>query len=53
MKFWDSSALLSLIVAQSGKDDVKAIFDGDSGMVLWWGTTVELASEPSRVALLG
>jgi len=49
MKFWDSSALLSLIAAQSGKDDLKALFNDDSGVVLWWGSRVELASGLCRL----
>lgn len=43
MRFWDSSALLPLAAIQSGTDDVKALLDDDSDMVLWWATRLELA----------
>lgn len=49
MKFWDSSALLSLMIAQSANADVRAIFDDDPGIVLWWGACVELASGLCRL----
>ena len=49
MKFWDSSALLSLLVAQAGQEAVRAVLDEDREMALWWGTHIELASGLCRL----
>ncbi|MHB1455572.1 MAG: type II toxin-antitoxin system VapC family toxin [Armatimonadota bacterium] len=49
MKFWDSSALLSLIAAQAGNEEIKVIFEDDPCIVIWWGTRIELASGLCRL----
>ncbi len=49
MKFWDSSALRSLLVAQAGQGDVRAVLNEDREMVLWWGTHIELVSGLCRL----
>jgi uncharacterized protein len=40
--FWDTSALLSLLVGQSHGPELKRLVDEDPGLVLWWATRVEL-----------
>jgi uncharacterized protein len=49
VKFWDTSALLSLLAGQSGATEVKPLIDDDPGLVLWWGTRVELVSGVCRL----
>lgn len=49
MKFWDSSGLLSLLAGQPGGRDVKPLIDDDSGVAIWWGTSVELVSGICRL----
>ena len=49
MKFWDSSAILSLVAAQPAQNDVRSILDDDPSVLLWWGTRIELASGLCRL----
>ncbi|MDO8586513.1 MAG: PIN domain-containing protein [Armatimonadota bacterium] len=49
MKFWDSSALLSLLTSQSDASDVEGVFRQDTQVVVWWGTRVELVSGACRL----
>lgn len=49
MKFWDTSALLSLLAGQSGGSELKPLINEDPGLVLWWGTRVELVSGVCRL----
>jgi uncharacterized protein len=48
MRFWDSSALVPLVVAEITSDDVQREFEHDPELVVWWGTEVELASALAR-----
>jgi len=49
MKFWDTSALLSHLARQSGKDLVTPVLQGDSDIAVWWGTYTELVSGACRL----
>ncbi len=49
MIFWDTSALLPLIVDEPKTGPLRAVWKRDSGMVVWWGTSVECASALARV----
>jgi len=49
MRFWDSSALISLIAEQPGGAALKPLVEADPAMALWWGTRVELASGLCRL----
>jgi len=49
VKFWDTSALLSLLAGQSGGSELKPLINEDPGLVLWWGTRVELVSGVCRL----
>lgn len=49
MTFWDTSALLSLLVGQSSVLQLQTIINEDPEIVLWWGTRVELASGVCRL----
>lgn len=44
MRFWDSSAIVPLIIDEHGRDQLLALLEADPVMVVWWGTPVELVS---------
>lgn len=48
MKFWDSSTIIPLCVKEPITSVVRAIFDLDSVMVVWWMTRTECFSALSR-----
>lgn len=48
MRFWDSSAVVPLIVDEPGRERLLALLETDPVMVVWWGTSVELVSALSR-----
>ena len=49
MKFWDSSALVSLIVTQPQSRKLQAVASGDPEMFVWWVAEVECASALARL----
>ncbi len=49
MRFWDSSAVVPLIVAEAGTDSVQAIAGEDPVMCVWWGTEIECVSALARL----
>lgn len=49
MRFWDTSALLSMLTEQSGYASLEPIAEKDPGIVVWWGTRVELVSGVCRL----
>jgi hypothetical protein len=48
VKFWDSSALVPLLVDEPGREAALALLEADPVMLVWWGTPVELVSALSR-----
>jgi hypothetical protein len=50
MKFWDSSAIVPLILGESMTAAMQAVAQNDPGMLVWWGTEVECASAIARLA---
>ena len=48
MKYWDSSALLPLIVTEAQSRAKQFIYSGDSHVFSWWATRVELLSALAR-----
>lgn len=48
MRFWDSSAIVPLIVDEPGRAPLLELLESDPVMVVWWGTPVELISAVSR-----
>lgn len=48
MKFWDSSALVPLLVEDAGSDAVREILRQDPDMIAWWGSDIECASAIAR-----
>ena len=49
MKFWDSSAVVPLLVMESMTRAVSAILADDRHMHVWWATEVECASALARL----
>lgn len=49
MRFWDSSAVVPLLVDEPGSADRLAQLAADPVMVVWWGTAVECVSALQRL----
>jgi len=49
MRFWDSSAIIPLCVAERRSGAVRVLAEEDGHLVVWWGTPVECASAFSRL----
>lgn len=48
MKFWDSSAIVPLLVEEETTLLLLALFFADPGMIAWWGTSIECAAALAR-----
>jgi predicted nucleic acid-binding protein len=48
VKFWDTSAIVPLLVIEPGTGTAKSTLTGDSSVVVWWGTRTECVSALSR-----
>jgi uncharacterized protein len=53
VRFWDSSAIVPLIVTQASSDTMDAVSRGDPDMIVWWATEVECASVFARLERSG
>ena len=53
MKFWDSSAVVPLIVPETTSRALRELYDADPVMVAWWGTEIECTSALARCQRLG
>ncbi|CAN5643919.1 hypothetical protein BH20ACT10_BH20ACT10_03300 [soil metagenome] len=49
MRFWDSSAIVSLIFEEDGFEELSVLSSEDGEMAAWWGTWVECAVAISRL----
>lgn len=49
MKFWDSSALLPLLVRETTTAAITAVMSRDSSVLVWWATEIECASALARL----
>ena len=49
MKFWDSSALVTLVLEQPRSAHALKLAAEDGEMVVWWGSAVECASAIARL----
>lgn len=49
MRFWDSSAVVPLILEQPLSDRARQLLGEDPDVVVWWGTPVECASAFARL----
>lgn len=48
MRFWDSSAIVPLLVSEYATEAVLDAYQADPGLVVWWGTEIECVSALSR-----
>jgi predicted nucleic acid-binding protein len=53
MRFWDTSAVVPLLVVQPTSAHARALFEEDPEMVVWWSTYVECASALGRLRRTG
>ena len=49
MRFWDSSALVPLLVEEDTSSMVETLFQDAQDVVAWWATEVECASAVARL----
>ena len=49
MNFWDSSAILPLLVEEASTPSALTYYADNPGIVAWWGTPVECASALARL----
>jgi len=49
MRFWDSSAVVPMLVDQEATPSVSRVLGEDPVMAAWWGTPVECASAVARL----
>ena len=48
MRFWDSSALISLLIDEPVHAALMVRLDEDPQLLVWWGTSVEMVSALAR-----
>ncbi len=53
VRFWDSSALLALVLKQTVTEELSAMLFEDNRLVVWWGTRVEGVSAICRLLRAG
>lgn len=53
MRFWDSSALVPLLVAEDTSEPLEELFQDTESVAVWWGTEVECASAVARLERMG
>ena len=49
MRFWDSSALVPLLLRQPQTALARQLLERDAEMVVWWGSAIECASAMARL----
>ena len=49
MRFWDTSALVPLLLDQEGTPEVRELLSEDPEMAAWWGTPIECVSAVARL----
>ena len=49
MKYWDSSALVALLVEEQSSAERRALLRQDNRIVTWWGSWIECASAVNRL----
>jgi predicted nucleic acid-binding protein len=48
MKFWDSSAVIPLLVPEMQSGSIQKLFESDPVIVAWWATDIECTSAIAR-----
>lgn len=49
MRFWDTCAIVPLLVQEARSEIMKSIHQNDEELVVWWGTPVETSSVFARL----
>ncbi|MEP7344646.1 MAG: type II toxin-antitoxin system VapC family toxin [Gemmatimonadaceae bacterium] len=49
MKYWDSSALIPLLIAEESSQRMDALLRQDPAIATWWGSAVECVSALARL----
>jgi uncharacterized protein len=49
MRFWDSSAIVPLLVDEASSPDVARAYEADPDLIVWWATGVECVSALARL----
>ena len=49
MKYWDSSALVSLCVDEASSPRVRELYRSDPAVIAWWGSGIECISTFARL----
>ena len=49
MRFWESSALVPLLVDEASTADLTRTFADDPDVMVWWGTPIECVSALARL----
>lgn len=49
MRFWDSSALVPLLVLEAASQAVNRTLREDAAVIAWWGTRIECVSAIARL----
>jgi predicted nucleic acid-binding protein len=49
MKFWDTSAIVPLLVTEATTQRLRAVARADPDMLVWWASEVECASALARL----
>lgn len=53
MSFWDSSAIVPLVLQQPASTELTGLARDSRGIVVWWGTLVECTSAVTRTSRAG
>jgi len=53
LRFWDSSALIPLLVPEAASEAMRELYDADPLMLVWWATEIECVSAIARRHRLG
>jgi uncharacterized protein len=53
VKFWDSSAVVPLLVPEVESASMQRLYEADSTMAVWWATEIECASAIARRQRIG
>lgn len=49
MRFWDTSAIVPLLVDQEATASLRVLLDEDPAIAAWWGTPIECTSAFARL----
>ena len=53
MKFWDSSAILPLVVREASTPQIRSLVEDETELLVWWATRIETLSAVARIAREG